>query len=223
LYTVAPRSGNRRAPLRHSPPTRLALALPFDKGGATGVQLEAEVPSCQPPIPAALWRSRENAMQQMDRDREKNGGEGAGKPVGKPAGTGLLDRQLEEILRNAERTHRRQLLWRRVRGTAGVALGQGQRAALPSRLLAWGAALCLISLLISGINPVLSTWLILAGVILILSPIFINVRRGGGGGNQHVWRGRVIEYPPADSFAAGRVWLQGLLRRLRGGPPGPRR
>ncbi len=164
-------------------------------------------------------------MQQMDRDREQNGGEGPGKPAGKPAGTGLLDRQLEEILRNAERTHRRQLWWRRVRGTAGMALGAGRRrATLPGRLLACGAGLCLIGLLISGINPVLSGWLVLAGVILLLSPIFVNVRRGGvGSGNQHVWRGRIIEYPPAGSFTAGRAWLQGLLHRLRGGPPGPRR
>ncbi|MDQ2810184.1 MAG: hypothetical protein M3Z04_25170, partial [Chloroflexota bacterium] len=65
-------------------------------------------------------------MQQMDRDREKNGGEGAGKPTGKPTGTGLLDRQLEEILRNAERNHRRQLWWRQVRGRARGALGQGR-------------------------------------------------------------------------------------------------
>ncbi len=164
-------------------------------------------------------------MQQMDRDREKNGGEGPGKPVGKPTGTGLLDRQLEEILRNAERTHRRQLWWRRVRGTARVALGQGRgRTSLASRLLIWGAGLCLIGLLISGINPVLSGWLVLAGVILLLSPIFVNVRRGGvGGRTQHVWRGRIIEYRPDDSFATGRAWLQGLLRRLRGGPPGPPR
>ena len=164
-------------------------------------------------------------MQQMDRDREKNGGEGPGKPHGTPAGTGLLDRQLEEILRNAERTHRRQLWWRQVRGTARAVLTRSRsRASLPGRLMAWGAGLCLVGLLISGLNPVLSGYLVLAGVILLLSPIFVNVRRGGmGGRTEHVWRGRKIEYPADSSFAAGREWLQGLLARLRGGPPGPRR
>lgn len=164
-------------------------------------------------------------MQQMDRDREKNGGDGPDKPSGKPLGTGLLDRQLEEILRNAERNHRRQLWWRQVRGTARAVLGPGRRrASLPGRLLAWGGGLCLVGLLISGISPVLSGWLVLAGVILLLSPIFVNVGRGGmGGRTEHVWRGRTIVYRTDDAFAAGRVWLQGLLARLRGGPPGPRR
>ncbi len=86
--------------------------------------------------------------------------------------------------------------------------------------MAAGAALCLIGLLISGLSPILSGWLTVAGVILILSPIFINIRRGGAGGrDQRIWRGRIVEYSSDDPFRAGREWAQGLLRRLRGGPP----
>jgi hypothetical protein len=144
-------------------------------------------------------------MQQQNQDRDRNGGN-------PPPGSNLIDRQIEEILRNAERTHRRQLFWKRVRDTAGSLFGGPQRVTA-GRLMAWGLGLCLLGVLVSAPMPALSGWIILAGIILFLSPIFLNVRKGGGfGREQRIWRGRVID-DPGDPWRGGREWLRNLFRR----------
>jgi len=153
-------------------------------------------------------------MQQMDRDGEK-------KRDSNPHPNSLLDKQLEEILRNAERTHQRQLFWRRLRETTGAVAGgvtPGRRRKItPGRLMAWGVGCLLAAILLARFIPAVSTVLMVAGVVLF----FFAVLRASGSGSsppdQRVWRGRVIEYPEGDPLETVRRWF----RRLRGGPPGP--
>lgn len=155
-------------------------------------------------------------MQQMDRDRDKNG-----RP--NPSSHSLLEKQLEEILRNTERSHRRQLFWRRVRGFARTAVRPATRgrASIAGRLMAVGLGLCLLAMLISPAARGLAAFLVLAGVILVISPVFLGLgRRGRGGiGEERLWRGRVIRYPDNTAWGAGRAWVQQWWRRMRGGPP----
>src|SRR5689334_23758943 len=108
-------------------------------------------------------------MQQMDRDRDKNGSSNA-----RPSS--LLDKQLEEILRSAERMRRRQLFWRRVRGLAGSVLTLPRRGRRISsgRLMGMGLALCLLAGFLGHAIPVLSGILVLVGALLFLSPIVLH-------------------------------------------------
>ena len=156
-------------------------------------------------------------MQQMDRDRDKNGSSNA-------HSSSLLDKQLEEILRTAERSRRRQLFWRRVRGVvSGMAVWprRGRRVSA-GRLMGMGFALCVLAGLFSRAVPWLATLLVLAGALLFLSPIVLNFgRRGASGGrDQRIWRGRVIEYSDGEGWRTTQAWFQKMLRRMRGGPPG---
>jgi len=159
-------------------------------------------------------------MQQMDRDRDKNGG-------GNQRPSSLLDKQLEEILRTAERARRRQIFWQRVRSMPTRALRslRGGRRLSAGRLMGLGFALCIVATLVRGMLPWLSALLILAGVILFVSPIFLSFRRGGGAGahEERLWRGRVIEYPHRDPLQSASAWVRRTWRRLRGGPPPGRR
>ena len=144
-------------------------------------------------------------MQQQNQDRDRN----SGNPPPNPS---LIDRQIEEILRNAERTHRRQLFWKRARDMAGGLFGGG-RPMTAGRLMAWGVGLCLLGLLLSTPAPALSGWIVLAGIILFLSPIVLNVRNGGAfSRDQRVWRGRVIE-DTSDPWRDTRAWFRNLFRR----------
>ncbi|HUS13720.1 MAG TPA: hypothetical protein VM536_01765 [Chloroflexia bacterium] len=153
-------------------------------------------------------------MQQMDRDREKNSGPN-------PRPNPLLDKQLQEILRNAERTHRRQLLWNRVRGTAGVVFGRaGRRGWTSGRLIGLAIGCWLLAALIGRAVPGLGSVLLIGGVVLF----FYALLRGAGArgpGGERIWRGRVIEYQQDDPLAGARNWLRQTMARLRGGPPPP--
>ena len=156
-------------------------------------------------------------MQQMGRDREKNGDSN-------PRPNPLLEKQLEEILRNAERTHRRQLFWRRVRSMAQATVTprtRGQRGPSAGRLMALGLAVGVVGALIGQGIAWLSALLLLVGAILFISPIFLSLARGGHmtGPEERLWRGRPVQYSRNDPFAAGRRWVQEMLRRMRGGPP----
>jgi hypothetical protein len=159
-------------------------------------------------------------MQQMDRDRDREK-----KGESSPRPNSLLDKQLEDILRTAERAHRRQLFWRRVRGVGSVVAGSAtrRRGLTSGRLMAWGLGLCVIAVLVGRAVPGLTALLLLAGVILFISPVFLSFGRGGAGGarNERLWRGRVIEYPRNDLLAGGRRWVQRAVRRLRGNGPRP--
>jgi hypothetical protein len=159
-------------------------------------------------------------MQQMDRDRDREK-----KGESSPRPNSLLDKQLEDILRTAERAHRRQLFWRRVRGVGSVVAGSAtrRRGLTSGRLMAWGLGLCVIAVLIGRAVPGLTALLLLAGVILFISPVFLSFGRGGAGGarDERLWRGRVIEYPRNDLLAGGRRWVQRAVRRLRGNGPRP--
>jgi hypothetical protein len=156
-------------------------------------------------------------MQQMGRDREKNGDSN-------PRPNPLLEKQLEEILRNAERTHRRQLFWRRVRTMAQTSVAprtRGRRGFSAGRLMALGLVVCLAGALIGQSIAWLSAMLLLAGGILFISPIFLSLARGGHmtGPEERMWRGRPVQYGHTDPLAGGRRWVQEMLRRMRGGPP----
>jgi hypothetical protein len=156
-------------------------------------------------------------MQQMGRDREKNGDSN-------PRPNPLLEKQLEEILRNAERTHRRQLFWRRVRSMTQAAVTprtRGQRGPSAGRLMALGLVVCVVGALIGQSIAWLSAVLLLAGAILFISPIFLSLARGGHmmGPEERLLRWRPVQYSRNDPFAGGRRWVQEMLRRMRGGPP----
>lgn len=156
-------------------------------------------------------------MQQMDRDRDRNGDSSA-----KPHANSLLDRQLEEILRTAERTHRRQLFWRRLRGTMGLVAGRsvGRRRGLSAgRLMVLGLGLCLAGMLVGRLVPGLSMVLLLAGVVVCCSPIFLARGSSPFGREERIWRGRVIGYQQDTPLERARQWVQALWRRLRGDPP----
>jgi hypothetical protein len=145
-------------------------------------------------------------MQQQNQDRDRNGGN-------PPPGSNLIDRQIEEILRNAERTHRRQLFWKQARDMAGNLIGGRSRRVTAGRLMAWGLGLCLLGVLLSAPAPALSGWIVLAGIILFLSPILLNVRSGGAfSREQRIWRGRVIE-DTNDPWRDTRDWWRNLFRR----------
>ncbi len=156
-------------------------------------------------------------MQQMDRDRDKNGGSN-------PRPPSLLDKQLEEILRTSARTHRRQVFWRRLRQTTSGVLGpRGRGKGLSAgRLMVMGFALCVAAVLVGHAIAGLSTLLALVGVVLFLSPLFLGLGRRGRaeGRDERIWRGRVINYPGEDPLQAGRLWIERMIRRLRGRPPG---
>jgi len=157
-------------------------------------------------------------MQQMDRDRDR---EKKGDSHLRP--NSLLDKQLDDILRTAERTHRRQLFWRRLRGTSTLVLGRarGRRGWTSGRLMLTGLGLCLLATIIGRALPEITALLITGGVILFISPVFMSFRRGGAARRDpQMWRGRVIDYGQDDPFRAGREWLQQRFRRGRGKPPG---
>jgi len=160
-------------------------------------------------------------MQQMDRDRDKNGSSN-------PRPPSLLDKQLDDILRTAERTHRRRLFWQRLRNTGRsfTAAGRRGRRVSSGRLMAMGFGLCFLAGFLGRGAPMLSAVLVLAGAILFLSPIVLNFgRRGSSGGrDERVWRGRAVEYPDDERWRTTQAWFRGMFQRLRGGgPPGARR
>jgi hypothetical protein len=155
-------------------------------------------------------------MQQMDRDRDKNSSSNARPPT-------LLDKQLEDILRTAERTRRRRLFWQRLRNTGRglVAWRRRGRRVESGRLMGLGFVLCLVAGFLGRGAPMLSSVLVLLGAILFLSPIVLNYgRRGGPGGREErLWRGRVVDYSDDQRWRTTQAWIGRMLRRFRGGGP----
>jgi len=164
----------------------------------------------------------------MDKDNEKE-------PVGKS--NPLIERQIEEILRSSERTYRRKMLWNRIGNGINHffrRLGQGGRGSPSSRLMLWGLLLTLAGVFVAGgpaAKPIASL-LVLAGIIMFISPIFLSFRRAGGRGTSpgsnegKYWRGRSLN--EEDPWQATKQQVNNVARWLRGGknpPPrnGPRR
>jgi hypothetical protein len=147
----------------------------------------------------------------------------------------LYERQLEEILRDVERTQQRRQIWSellerlgrlgRGRGRAGGSRGRS----LPfSRLLLFGIGLAVAGVVLQSLVPTLrgvGGLLILGGILLFLSPIVLSLGRPRGGApgdpGERLWRGRPVVYH-TDPW---RTRLNDLLRWFRGGsnrpPPGP--
>ncbi|MGI8587881.1 MAG: hypothetical protein ACR2M0_09370 [Chloroflexia bacterium] len=126
----------------------------------------------------------------------------------------LLDKQLDEILQTAERTHKRELMRRRLRGTADAVFGG--RLASPGRLMGLGILLWLAALVTGHSMPVVTNMLLIAGLVLVGIAFFSSARNGGAAQPpERLWRGRVVEYKRDDPLAAARKWVQDLARRLR--------
>lgn len=161
----------------------------------------------------------------MDRDKE---------PTPKP--NPIIEKQIQEILRNSERTYRRKIFWNRLsNGVSGffsrVGQGGGRSASPFGRLMLWGIVLVVLGMIASGIGPVrpIASLLVLGGIVLFLSPIFLSIRRTGGGsgysGDEKYWRGRPV-VTGDDPWGSTKQQFQGVMRWLRGGdknPPSPPR
>lgn len=146
----------------------------------------------------------------------------------------LYERQLDEILRGAERTQQRRQVWTGLLERLGR-LGRGgtsrrRAGGLPfSRLLLFGIGLAVAGVVLQSLVPALrgvSGWLILGGILLFLSPIVLSLGRPRGSGGmgdpgERLWRGRPVVYD-TDPW---RARFNSLLRWFRGGsnrpPPGP--
>ena len=137
----------------------------------------------------------------------------------------LYERQLDEILRETERTHQRRQFWTGLQSRL-LRLRAGRNRSLPySRLLLGGVALAIVGIVLQSLLPGLrglGGLLILGGVLLFLSPVVFSLFRGHGAtgspANEKLWRGRPVVY----GDDAWRARLNGLVRWFRGGSNRPR-
>ena len=137
-----------------------------------------------------------------------------------------LEREIEEILDKIEdfpsASERRARARRKATGRLGGAIA-GQRRALLARLsridmsqvMLLSFMLILGSLFLRRFSPLLTQWVMYAGVALFIAAFAMLLfgRKSGEGptGSAAYWRGRQIEYRQPSLFGRARRWLAGLF------------
>ena len=139
-----------------------------------------------------------------------------------------LEREIEELLGKIEdfpsASERRARARKKATGRLGGAIAGQQRALLArlsridmSQVMLLSFLLILGSLFMRRFSPLLTQWVLYAGIALFIAAFTMLVfgRKGGGpSGNAAYWRGRQIEYRQPSLGAQARR----LLKRLSGGP-----
>ena len=134
-----------------------------------------------------------------------------------------MEREIEELLEKIEdfpsASERRARARRRATGRIGGAIAGQQRALLArlsridmSQVMLLSFLLILGSLFLRRFSPLLTQWVLYAGIALFIAAFTMLVfgRKGGGSaGNAAYWRGRQIEYrQPSLGAQARRLWTR---------------
>jgi hypothetical protein len=136
-----------------------------------------------------------------------------------------MEREIEELLEKIEdfpsASERRARARRKATGRLGGAMAGQQRALLArvsridmSQVMLLSFLLILGSLFLRRFSPLLTQWVLYAGIALFIAAFTMLVfgRKGGGsGGSAGYWRGRQIEYrQPSLGAQARRLWTRVL-------------
>lgn len=147
-------------------------------------------------------------------------------PTGSPGDNSAksrLEREIEEILEKSEREHplppptpirppkqrtRLRDISDRVQSVDARQLGAPLRQMLEGASLFLALMLGIVALLLSGLSPLLATFVAIAAVVALFWPVI--QRRGTPAPTEKMWRGRVIESRPPTSDPLGQVraWLR---------------
>jgi len=131
-----------------------------------------------------------------------------------------MEREIEELLGKIEdfpsASERRARARKKATGRLGGAIAGQQRALLArlsridmSQVMLLSFVLILGSLFLGRFSPLLTQWVLYAGIALFIAAFTMLVfgRKGGGArGNAAYWRGRQIEYRQPSLGAQARRW-----------------
>ncbi len=131
-----------------------------------------------------------------------------------------LEREIEEILGKIEEfpsaSDRRARQRRRAVGRVGEAMAARQRSVLAwvssidmSQVMLLSFLLILGSFFFRRFSPLLTEWVLYAGVVLFISAFAMIMfgRRGGGASRPAYWRGKPIQYRQPSMGELARRWF----------------